>query len=456
MDKLKNKRMFTMRESICVNKRYIVINFFIFLFSCILIRTVTVNAKEVTDRKELSYTIQGMGEGYTYTFDEFWVLYERYSNTYKRNIVSHDIEALKNTVASIYSGKADKEYLSINSIIEELKYKKQQLESYKEMLLEEPEDKDSADSNSENVVKEIDMQIASIDSQMSQYNASKEAAGSTVADTKLQENLSYFYKNNQNLLINDTKNRLKFNFLKRCFQFILAQEEIQYYKEYRNYLSVLQSVEEIKYKKGFSRKQELERANADLLNNEHKLEMVEKDFHLALETVQKEVYLKEGSGLTLSFSFWKKEFDMQKIIKAFLEQNVRYLQLKNTEQSYQTYLYSLGITNYALYQQVSLQIRECQLEQEELRLSIEEYVKKAINEYNLAFKEMEHAKEEQIITEQKHLSVEARIKQGRGTQLELYQSYMDRTSARITYYKSLYHILGWEAILTSSMYGMTF
>lgn len=166
-------------------------------------------------------------------------------------------------------------------------------------------------------------------------------------------------------------------------------------------------------------------------------------------------WTKTDNGLfTLLFDWEKKEFDLQKTIEQFLNNNINYLQLRNMENSYQTYLNSLGITNYASYEQVKLQIKDCQLQQNELKYEIEKYVNYALSQYSLLLEEIEGAKKQMEIAEQNCILVQAKLERKKGTKVDLYKAYMDRTSSKIAYYKSIYHILAWETIIMNDMYGV--
>lgn len=330
------------------------------------------------------YTIQGKEETYTYSFDELWKLYVTYSNTYKRNVLANEIEALKSTIAAINYEKINSQYYEIVNTIKELKSKKKQLEDYKQSLLdmyqsnthpvesinveivkEEELENDNISKSIDDVsdlIKEIDIQISYIDTQIAQYNINKGTAGTNAADAKLQDDLAFFNKQHQGILINNTQNQLKLDFMKRCFQLIFEQEQIEYYKEYKDYLGVLYSVEEIKHKKGYSNLQDLTLSNLNLLNNNNNLELAKNNFWISCGMIQNDTNMKENTTLKLTFDWEYREFNTKKTVEHFIVNNLEYLKLQNTEESYLTYLNSFGITNYATYEQVKLQIKDCQLQ----------------------------------------------------------------------------------------------
>ncbi len=421
------------------------------------------------------YTIQGKEETYTYSFDELWKLYGTYSNTYRRNVLASEIEALKSTIAAINYEKINSQYSEIVNTIEELKSKKKQLEDYKQSLLdmyqpntgpvesinaeivrEEELENDNISKSIDDVselIKEIDIQISYIDTQIAQYNINKGTAGTNAADAKLQDDLAYFNKQHQGILINNTQNQLKLDFMKRCFQLIFEQEQIEYYKEYKDYLGVLYSVEEIKHKKGYSNLQDLTRSNLNLLNNNNNLELAKNDFWTSFGMIQKDTNMKENTTLKLTFAWVEREFDTKKTLEQFIVNNLDYLKLQNTEKSYQTYLNSLGITSYATYEQVRLQIKDCQLQKNQLQYDIENHVNNAIFQYKLSLNEMKAKQEQLKVAEQECIKIEAKLLMKKSTKMDLYKSYMDRTSAKIAYYKTINNLLVWEYILENNMYG---
>lgn len=425
--------------------------------------------------QSFAYTIQGKEETDTYSFEELWKLYGEYSNTYKRNNIANEIEALKSTIAEINYVMINSQYSSIVNTIEELKIKKQQLEDYKQSLFDRnqsttypeeipheervvEEDRQSEDETTNTIsdlIHEIDTQISYIDSQIAQYNMNKGTAGTNAADAKLQDDLAYFNKEYQGLIISKTQNQLKLDFMKRCFQLIFEQEQIEYFKEYKDYLEVLYIVEEIKHKKGYSNTQDLTRTNLNLLENNNNLELAENNFCILLGTIQNDTNMKENTTLKLAFNWVERDFDTKKTVERFLVNSLEYLQLQNIEDSYYHYLNSLGITNNATYEQVKLQIKDCQLQINQLQYDIENYVKNAIYQYKLAINEMETAAEQLKVSEKECIKIEAKLSMKKSTKMELLKSYTDRISAKIAYYKTIYNMLAWEHILENNMYGVS-
>lgn len=423
--------------------------------------------------QSFAYTIEGKEETYTYSFQELWKLYGGYSNTYKRNVLTNEIDALISKITEINYEMLNSQYSSIVSTIEELKSKKRQLEDYKQSLLDSTtitthkeessqeervveEDKQSEDETIHtisNLIYEIDTQISYIDSQITQYNLNKGTAGANAADAKLQDDLAYFNKQYQELITRKTQNQLKLDFMKRCFQLIFEQEQIENFKEYKDYLEVLYTVEEIKYKKGYSNKQDLTQTYLNLLKNNNNLELAENNLSILFGSIQNDTNMKENTSLKLTFDWVERDFDTKKTVEQFLINNLEYLKLQNIEKSYDKYLSSLGITNNATYEHAKLQIKDCQLQINQLLYDIENYVKNAIYQYKLATNEMETTKKQLKVAEEECIEIEAKLSMKKSTKMELLKSYTDRTSAKIAYYKTIYNMLAWEHILENNMYG---
>lgn len=419
--------------------------------------------------ENLSYIIAGSNE--TYEYEDLFTRYESFSTEYLRNSITYQIEAYKGTTASENYASINNQYLLIVSDLEELKSTKEQLITYRKTLLT-VEDSNvsetqvtntntsntlSTEENSENfkLIQEIDQQIAAIDVQIGQYNVSKISVGTSSADAKLQEDMASFYKIYQEQLTQDAKNRSKLNFKKRLINLIINKEQIQYYIYNKEYLTTLQQVEEIKYKNGLSNKVDVENAKLHYAKNDSTLISAQNNYTSAVNKIQYDTNIKENSTINLKLNFKKKEYDINNTVNLFIAHNSSYSKLHNLEDSYQRFLNSMGVTSYASYQQVKLQIDDYRLQRKELRYSIEAYVKEAIQQYNTAFLEMETAKTELSIKDKNYDDIKAKYDNKKATLPDIQKSYIDKESAAIAYYESCYRIVVWENILDKCIYGET-
>lgn len=417
-----------------------------------------------------SYTVRGNGALYTYNYEDLWKRYETYSITYRRNMLNNQIESLKGKVTETSYETINSKYVENINMLETLKYEREQLESQKKLLLEEIDvnesdtlsqegveeelliDETEAIGNINDLTNNIDKEIADIDMKIVQYSNNKTSLEIDTANAELQKNLALFYRINQELIKKNAQNQLRFSFLKSCFLTILEQEEVQYYKEYKEYLSVLLSVEEIKYNNGYSKKNDVERAKMEQLKNNNTLAIKNNNVKRSLNQILNNTNIRENSNLVLTFEFKKVAYDERKIIDEFSANNTEYLQLKNTERSYQTYLNSLGNSNSDVYRQVELQVEDYRLQQIELKFNIESYVKEVISQYYIAFGEMEAAKAQLEVSEQECIIAKALLDNKKGTKLSYNKANLEKSSSRIEYYKSIYNILMWESILNNCIY----
>lgn len=440
------------------------------MLSIIISSIFLITPSQLVHAETIRYTVRGDGGLYTYNYEELWKRYEAYSITYKRNMLNSEIESLKGSIAETSYTTISGQYIENIYVLESLKTEKELLENKKQLLLEGIEasrldglDEENFDgefsdneegtvSNRNDLINTIDKEISDINMKIIQYSNSAVSLEANTADVQLQKDLALFYKTNQELIKKNAENQLNFNFLKSCFQMILEQEEVEYYKEYKEYLSVLHTAEEIKYNYGYAKKNDLERTKMEQLKNNNTLALKKNNVKKTLNTILNNTKIQENSNLILTFNLVKKKYDKDKKTAEFLANNSEYLLLKNTESSYQIYLKSFGTANIDIYRQVELQIEDYRLQQKELKYNIESYVKEAVSQYDIAFGEMEAAKAQLEVSEQECVIAKALLDHKKGTKLNVNKAYVEKSSSRIEYYKSIYNILVWESILDNCIY----
>ena len=245
----------------------------------------SLNYFEHINAESITYIIGGTNNKYTY--QELENYYEINSSSYLRSITTYQIEALKAIIISDNYNSLNNQYVYSLQRISELNIVKSELAEDRRKLLssktvntltnniitvESRQDDDLMDSHSETedisiILSEIDKQIAIIDEELIQYNKNINTIQASVADAKLQEEISSFYQTYQTALTNQSQNFLKYEFLKKCINMILTNEQIQYYNSYLKYLELQYKAELIKNEYGLSTGLKMNEIKLECLKN---------------------------------------------------------------------------------------------------------------------------------------------------------------------------------------------
>jgi hypothetical protein len=428
----------------------------------------TSNNVEVVHAEDSVYIIPGGIE--TYDYKQLLSRYESNSVTYIRSGITSQIEVLNNTIASENFDSLNGQYVDIIQKIEGLNSTKEQLIAYRSSLIEMQESSISLSTNAEdslnpitpnvsndnvlNLIQEINTQIANIDAQLAQYNSSKSTMMSNVQSAKLQENMSAFYKEYQQVLLHESQNKIKYDFLKKCFGLIIMKEQIDYYNSYQQYLSVVSNIESIKFSKGASTKSKIDTINLDIIKNQNSLLEYQNLFDNTKNSIKLETNTGDNITIKLGIDLGQKSYDLDTITKIFLASNTTYMQLQNYIKSYQNYLGSSpGTMSSASYQQLVLKIQDYQLQSSELSSNIKTYVRNAIQAHQYALNSKEVAKSDLVLKNENYNIIKKKLQYKKATTLELNQAYVEKESAEIAYYKCCYEIVLWENIIDNCLYG---
>lgn len=411
----------------------------------IIVSFVFMIRNEIMVEAEDTFYVVGKGEE-VYNYQDLLKKYEENSAMYIRNSISYQIEALNATIADETYNNYYNQYASILLQIAELNSVRKELITYRDTLLLNQEENSF-------VIEEIDDQIASIDAKLEQYNSSKNTLQTSVADANLQEDISSFYNTYQNALIKESQNVLKNDFLKMCYGLIINKEQISYYDTYEEYLAILLKIENIKYKLGRSNQLDINKVKVDIAKNEMSTLKYENMNDDTLALIQTNTNMNKTAKIKLTIPLVEKTYNYEQVVRQFMNNNTKYIQLQNFVISYQNYLNSASIKSAAQIKQIELQIKDYQLQMIEFNYALKTYVKKAINSYKSSFKAMKVAKQELIVKEEICNSIKAKIKYKKGTTLELNQAYVQKESAEIAYYQYCYEVVIWENIIENSIYG---
>lgn len=425
-----------------------------------------------TPAQNISYRLPG--DGKVYRYQEIFSRFECYSIDYKIEVLDNQLQTAKALTADeAYTG-AQADYLFLQVKIQELKTAKNTLYTYRNEILAGIKDKEAVenaapdthdssttisfeDYNAEvsNLLEQIDEQIAAIDIQIANYESSLTTLGKNSADAKLSKDLSAFYTNNQNLLLLKLKDKTRHNFLRNCLSLMIYQEEMKYYKLNEEYLNIQKDISEIKFRYGLSNNSQLDSITLSILENGSLLLEKQSDYESLCTYLKRETAIDEKDTIQYEFPLSFKNYNLTDVTARFKDTNLTYLQLVNMETSYQSYLYSGGITGSANRHQIELTIDNYRLQKLQFSRQIEDYVKKSLNSYKIAYQKMQTAKTEIDIMEKKCKILEESLKYKKSTKQELYKAYVDKQSVYLKYYNLCMEVILWEDILDNNIYEVS-
>ncbi|HHV09335.1 MAG TPA: TolC family protein [Clostridiales bacterium] len=368
--------------------------------------------------------------------------YKSNSADYAQNMLSYQIEALNHNLT--VESRA-----GINSRFEEAVNKCAQLKELKEKYIEY-----RATVTDEAEIEGIDAQIQSLTEQIDQYNSTISSYQTSLAETSLQAEIESFYVIYQGLLVQEAQDKLLNNFMKKCYGLILLQEQEDYYASCNDYLSVVQKVEEIKFKNGVSTQLSVDLADANLFKNNLALQNNTKSFYLTYTEIKTETGGSDQTRIMLPIAVSKKQYSLENTASQFEYRNVTLAQYKHLERCYQSYLSSNNGTG-TLQHQIELKIRDYQLRYNALKNNIRTYVTDAIYTYDNEFQNLALADKEFQIAQKNYNTMDTKKKYKKATELDVAKAKSEMESAEMAYYQCIYNIIIWQNILDNGVYGAT-
>lgn len=434
-----------------------------FLLLCIVVRPGIYAKADDADAYERPVYDIGVGDT-AYSLQDLLSRYEGNSTTYKRNMLDYQIQALNGTIADENYASIDGQYSGIVREMSILEDTKEQLAAYRTALLEEqeaaltaPENNGIEDDGSEDtasLVNEINSQIAAIDVQLAQYGSSRSSLKNSLSEAGLQEDVNDFYNDYQGMITKEAQNKLKNEFLKRCYSLMLYKEQLDFDQAYQEYLKLVTKADLIKYKFGMINQVTLDRNNANLLKNELAISKNQDTYDAELLTIKNETKVSDNAIIRLNLINSNKYYDLELAIKQYLDNNAGYHELLNYKRSYQNYLGSSG-TSYASYQQTILRIDDYQLQIDELEDNIRSFVKNAVQAYDNASQTRKAAEEELRLKIEMYNITKTKLSYKRASEIELQKVLYEKEAAEAAYYQSCYEIAVWQNILDNNIYGVT-
>lgn len=376
-----------------------------------------------------------------YKYEQLLNNYQACSSSYRLNSIACQLDELSETAASENYLSIQDQYLEAVSYAAKLKETKNSYLAYRET------------AQDEDVIAEIDAQLETIDTQITQYEKTISSYRVSMTDAKLQDDISAYYVANNSIIQKETQNKLKNEFMKKCYSLIITKEQQDYYQSYGKYLKTFEQVEEIKYKKGITESSALNLAKNNLLNNDLDTIKNQSAFDSVYAYIQKETKLTDNIKISLPLAVEYKAYDLEQTVSSFVSNNASLLQLQNYIKSYKNYL--LNNTGYTSYQQASLQIENYQLQYDERKADIRTFVKEALHSYDYSSQSLAASEEVLNLKIKQYNIVNEKLKHKKATELELNKAEYEKEAAEATYYQCCYNMIIWQNILENNLYNIT-
>jgi hypothetical protein len=423
----------------------------------------SLNHFEYINAEQITYIIGGTNNKYTY--EELKNYYEINSTSYLRSTITYQIETLKANLITDKYNNINSQYLYSLQRISELNAVKSELNEYKNKLMSSKNVENGQDNNLMNsyseieditiILGEIDKQIAAIDEELIQFEKNINTLQISVADAKLQEDISSFYQKYQTTLIKESQNLLKHEFLKKCINMILSNEQIHYYNSYQTYLDLQYKTELIKNEYGLSTGLKINEIKLESLRNTNILKKQVNNYKTIKSYIENETLVNKKATLVFDFPIYEKYYNIDEVFSNFIESNTHYKQLVDYERSYRNYIKDNVNISSNLYQQIELQIKDYNLQAQELKYNIYAYVEEAMLAYHHAFDVFETAKLELKNKNDKYNILKIKKEHKKATDLELQQAAYEKAKAELDYYQSYFEIVMWENIIEFEIYIVT-
>lgn len=398
----------------------------------------------------------------TYGYDDLLYRYRTNSIAYKRAMLDYQIQALNGSLADENYLDINAQHLSILEKIEELEQAKATLIEYKNVLLSQKTQvvtgsaitvDDSITDNTQELIREIDIQIGNIDSQLLQYNNTRISVEANLSEARLSKNISSFYLRHQSMIENEAMKKMENDFLKQCYSLIIYQEQLDYYRAYKDYLTVLNDVDTIRYRYGLVTEVVLDTNEVKLLHNERAIIENINSYEAMINAIRKNTGIMDESKIRLQLIYNKKEYNLEKTIQEFINKNSGYQQIKHYINSYQDYKYNSYIS-YTSYRQTEARIEYYKLQKEELENSIRAFVIQAINSYESAIKSRDTSWKELQVKNKEYNAFLTKHKYKRASRLDLAKSLYEKEAVELAYYQSSYDVVIWQDIIDNCIYGV--
>ena len=278
------------------------------------------------------------------------------------------------------------------------------------------------------------------------------------SELELQSNLLSFYKENQDILIENLKKEYECNLYKLLAELKILKEQRTYYYSYKDYLARSLQVEEVKLKRGRSTRDMVNEITAAIEGNDADIANAISEYEEAKEMIylgnSKDIVSKVldnyiGSMVLLVSENGIKSnaIQLETELKA---KDTQYMEMVNSIHSYEKYVETLDSSS-LLYKQAKLQVLDYKLQLKELEDNIEKYAKKSIGEYHKAKKYQAASLKKYKVLNKKCLNIKKQYEKGRASKLAWYESKVKAEEEWQKYLNYCYQIKVWTYIINNGI-----
>ncbi len=278
-----------------------------------------------------------------------------------------------------------------------------------------------------------------------------------IAELELQKNLLSFYKEKESLLLSQINDYSEYQLKKQLLQLKLCKEQQKYYGTNGVYFNVLYKIEDVKYKRGRSSKEELDHINAQIAKNDADMEGAVSDYQDGQEKIGVKVTV-DNYICQLSFETTPKykTTTVNELVSTIKRNNGDYIQLEKMVASYENYTNQLAAdTGTISYRQGMLQLSDAYLQLLESEEDITTYAKKVISGYKKTLKKQSASALSLSVLSKKRLNAQKQYEKGRNTLLACYEAQVKEEAERQNYYNLCVQMILWEEILEKGIYDNT-
>lgn len=278
-----------------------------------------------------------------------------------------------------------------------------------------------------------------------------------IAELELQKDLLSFYKQNEQRLLGQIKDNSDYQLKKQLFQLKLLKEQQKYYGIYGEYLNILYKIEDVKYKRGRSTKEELNNINAQIVKNSADLGGAVSDY----QDGQEKIGLKDTvdnyiNQLTFEITPKQRTITVDELAYKIKRNNGDYAQLENAAAGYENYIRHFAAdTSNLSYRQGMLQLSDNYLQLLQSEENIISYAKKIIGGYKKTLNKQSASALNLAVLSKKRINAQKQYEKGRATLLACYEARVKEEAERQNYFSLCHQLILWEEILGKGIYDNT-
>lgn len=352
-------------------------------------------------------------------------------NKYMLNLSNSDIAIEKQTNTFNYVEE-------INSNISNIKTTKSNLDKVKDQLLEEYKSYDqSSDMNKERLeeieeeVKDIDNQLALLNNQLESGSSTLDNATASYQEALLNAELSKFYKENMQLILDYEINQLKFGVMKSLCNMMNLKEQINYYTSYKELLDVQILVENKKINLGLANEDNKDKLEIEKSINTTSSQACEDTYQASYNNIANSTTSKNSTYI-LKFSDDIKNYKNEELISEFIARNPELTQLRYYINAYAGYLSST--TSELSKNQLRYTINGYDIQRTLLTNQIRQYVDGLCADYKTVTLNITTSQKSIGYFSKQYQAIQKKYSVGRATQQDIKKANVNLQEAYMKYY----------------------